>query len=270
MGRQVLRVILVELTNACNMVCHHCPRQYMKREIGYMPVDMFKEIVNISHRLTREFNFSFFGEPLLHPDFRECMEYVCGFPVAVTLNTNMVLADDEIRKLFCKLGVNHVRVGIDGSNAEVYGMMRNGEYFEVVESNLKSWLAKEHPPTRLVYTVTEINRTDQRPFLGKWTPLLGDRDHIMVKSMLSYGGKMQGPEIITHPCAEIGHRNLVVSWDRRVSPCHLDTDMELVIGDYTDLPELAQNFDIAEEKIRSCHGCQDGGVSLTKVVRRDI
>jgi MoaA/NifB/PqqE/SkfB family radical SAM enzyme len=267
MDTKKLKVLLVELTNDCNMVCRHCPRRYMKRKVGYMSVDLFKEIIDISHPLTAEVNFSFFGEPLLHPYFKECMEYVCQFPLKVTLNTNMTLADDGIRALLCELGVDEVRVGIDGSNRRMYGIMRDGRYFRAVEENLWYWLARKHPPTRLVYTVAQINKDDQGAFVDKWRPLLGSRDHILVKSMLSYGGKMQDSEIIEHPCVEIQRKNLVVSWDGRVSPCHLDTDMELVIGKYTDLPELIQNFGIAEEKIRSCPGCQDGGISQIKIIR---
>jgi len=73
-----LECVQIEITNCCNYKCANCPRsaELMTRPQGYMGMDLLKKIIDESFKVANFINFSFFGEPLLHPKFSEIMDYV--------------------------------------------------------------------------------------------------------------------------------------------------------------------------------------------------
>ena len=73
---------------------------------------------------------------------------------------------------------------------------------------------------------------------------------------------MKDPEIINHECNEMPRKNLVIAWDGKISPCHLDVEMDLVIGDANNnkLNEVYEN-NLIINKHSICNNCIDGGVS---------
>ena len=60
----------IELTNDCNSYCTYCPRKYMRYEIGYMSLKLYRRLIDeISTFHNRTLVLFRRGESLLHPEF---------------------------------------------------------------------------------------------------------------------------------------------------------------------------------------------------------
>lgn len=252
--------VQVELTNHCNYSCRFCPQSHRgkaapglapyDRERGFMDFDLFRSIVDQAASCAQELNFSFFGEQTLHPRFAEFFGYLKRRPedLRVVMNTNLSLVTSEIFSLFIDIGLDDLRLSIDAATSRTYDVVRpgggvlnldgapaTGDRFETICTKARHWFAlPDHVPTRHVFPVNSVNREEMQAFAERWLPLLGPRDMILFKNVLTYGGKVRDTMIQQCPCNVWEERMLTVAWDGRVTPCNLDTNMDLAIGSIRD------------------------------------
>lgn len=257
---RLLSSVQIELTNHCNYKCRFCPQsQWRKpefhqapfdRDKGYMDFDLFCRVVDEAGKIAREINFSFFGEPMMHPEFLRFMDYLAGRRAGcrIVMNTNLSYATRGHFEKLIDIGLAELRLSIDAATSEVYDLVRPGKYFvdldgsrgtrdrfETICEKAEYWFSlPTHRPTRHVFTVSSKNRSEIEGYVRRWLPLLGDHDVILTKNVLTYGGKIDDTLIHAHPCNVWDNRMLTVDWTGRVSPCNLDTNMDLTIGSVRD------------------------------------
>ncbi len=66
----------IEPTSFCNLKCVMCPNKDLdRRDKGYMPLELFRKIVDEAAGFIHEANLIHRGESLLHPDFFEMVRY---------------------------------------------------------------------------------------------------------------------------------------------------------------------------------------------------
>ena len=72
-----LKRVHIELTNIYNFQCVFCPKAQMKRPYGYMDVELAKRVINElkSNNICDKITFHIMGEPTLHPNFFEILDY---------------------------------------------------------------------------------------------------------------------------------------------------------------------------------------------------
>ncbi|MBN1674477.1 MAG: radical SAM protein [Kiritimatiellae bacterium] len=281
----------VELTNHCNYRCRFCPQSRWRQQAsgapynrakGYMDFDLYRRIIDEANQVALGVNFSFFGEPMMHPRFLDCMEYLNGRNPAlrVVMNTNLSLATQEIFTKLIEIRLDNLRLSIDAATPETYETVRpggrpvdlagrevDGNRFEAVCRKAEWWFSLcEHTPTRHVFTVNSCNRHEVKAFVERWLPLLGENDAVLTKSVLSYGGKVFDDLVRPNPCNVWDAGGLTVDWAGNVSPCNLDTNMDLAIGNveqstlktlresprYRELRRASNKGDIA-----ACWACVD-------------
>ena len=63
-----------------------------------MEYDLYKKLIDFASKHAALINFSFFGEPMLHPEFLRFMDYLKNRPstLSVVMNTNLTLATKEV------------------------------------------------------------------------------------------------------------------------------------------------------------------------------
>lgn len=284
--------IQVELTNCCNYRCRFCPQSLWReagaydapfdRPKGFMAFDLFRNVIDEAAHIAREVNFSFFGEPMMHPEFLRFMDYLKSRNprLRVVMNTNLSLATREIFSKLIEIELGDLRLSIDAATAETYEQVRPGRdcidldgkrgvdnRFETICRKAEYWFALPgHRPTRHVFTVNSINRFEMRCFVERWLPLLGENDIILTKNVLTYGGKVSDELIVENSCNVWDQRMLTVDWTGKVSPCNLDTNMDLAIGSIkeTSLLELYRSAKYQEirelskaQEINPCKMCVD-------------
>jgi radical SAM protein with 4Fe4S-binding SPASM domain len=96
--------ISIEITSHCNFNCIFCPNSKMKRKRGMMSGEMFRSIIDeiAKHHLTELISFHIMGEPLLHPDFFEFLEYAHEKGQRLHLISNISLINETNLKAILK------------------------------------------------------------------------------------------------------------------------------------------------------------------------
>lgn len=250
-----LRVDL-EFTNACNFKCPICPQSFTgdtvteagapyNRRTGLMAEDVFERAVEECERVAGWVELGFFGEQTLHRryfDYLDRLKHRRSF--ALELNTNLSLVTAETFDKWVEVGVDLVRLSIDAVTPEVFNRARPGQVrdldgnivdevdrMDAINAKVDHWLARaDHCPTRLVFVKSSHNVGERQLFVDRWRSRLGSEDVVLLKQMLSYGGKMSDPSVQAHRCNVWNERYLMIDWRGDLSPCNLDTNMDLVIG----------------------------------------
>jgi len=219
-----------------------------------MSFDMFKNILRQAENITREINFSFFGEPMIHPEFTKFMHYLKDRRpgLRVVMNTNLSLATKVIFEKLIEIKLDILKISIDAASSETYTVVRPGEmgldlegkrekndrFLSICEKAQYWFSLPDHTTTHHVFTVNSINISEVKAFAQKWLPLLGKKDKILFKNVLSYGGKVKDKLLLSHPCNVWDLKTLTIDWTGKVTPCNLDTNMDLAVGSIIDSPLL--------------------------------
>lgn len=82
--------LLFELTNKCNFHCVFCPSDSQKRELGAMNLDLIKRLYTEASekKLASVVNLHLMGEPTLHPNLIEILNYGASKNIKTDLVTN--------------------------------------------------------------------------------------------------------------------------------------------------------------------------------------
>ena len=80
----------VELASICDLACPHCSREYIVTPDKIMNIDLYRKIIDeISIMEVPSIKLNWRGEPLLHPNIFECIDYAKKKGILeVIINTN--------------------------------------------------------------------------------------------------------------------------------------------------------------------------------------
>jgi len=81
--------VLIEITSVCNFACTYCSSPFGERKKAHMPMDLFIHIANQLPGLTKQnIRMHVDGEPTMHPNFAEMVQYLNSKDFGVSLATN--------------------------------------------------------------------------------------------------------------------------------------------------------------------------------------
>ncbi len=157
-------IIIIAVTNVCDMACIHCAHPVMKKSAGYRAIYMdpavhtriVDEVARFKDRLW-VFRYAADGESLLHPQFLDFVEEAkAAGIVPVNLTTNaMSLTDDKMRRLL-RAPIDVIDVSLDAYSKDAYEQIRKKGKFDVVTENLRRLVALRNElgsPTRLMTSI---------------------------------------------------------------------------------------------------------------------
>lgn len=92
-----IKSIDIELTNSCNFKCSFCPYIDMERQKGMMSITLVKKLINeISEKkLSERVGMSQMGEPFLHPEIIDIVNYATERGINLHVITNGSLLSDK-------------------------------------------------------------------------------------------------------------------------------------------------------------------------------
>jgi radical SAM protein with 4Fe4S-binding SPASM domain len=130
--------VSIDLSNRCNLNCIHCRNNKTKiTELNYNKIiELINELENLEI-----FHLSFSGgEPFLHPEIYEILEYAqkLNFP-KITITTNCVFID---RSKISKLDRTKIRfaISLDGPK-DIHNLIRGKDVFDNVKENISYLVA---------------------------------------------------------------------------------------------------------------------------------
>lgn len=138
-------IVIVSVTNVCDMACIHCAHPVIKRDPGYHATFMSPEVHSRIVEQTRPhrdrlwvFRYASDGESVLNPRFLDMLEETkdAGIgPVDLTTNA-MALTDEKMRRLL-EAPIDVIDVSLDAYSKETYEKIRRRGKFDVVTRNLR-------------------------------------------------------------------------------------------------------------------------------------
>lgn len=141
------KMIVVSVSYVCNARCSHCPytnsqirRQYHK--FKFIQPDLFKKISDEAGEYGAYIRLTGGGEPLLHPQILELIEYAKSKGARIGLITNGSLLTPSTSNRLLSAETDMIEVSADAGDAETYAMIRVGLDFDKLVRNVRH-LVKE-------------------------------------------------------------------------------------------------------------------------------
>ncbi len=157
------KVIFIEVTNRCNLVCQTCPRTYFQREpLKSLSLTEFISIAEQFPQMQRVLLHGI-GEPLLNHDLPQIIKYLKNRNVEVIINSNGTLLTGKWQKDLIESGLDQYRCSIDGATNETYARIRGADLLPKLKKGLgglvqtKGDLGTENPRISIWCVATREN-----------------------------------------------------------------------------------------------------------------
>jgi len=154
---------IYEITPKCNIDCVYCYNIW-KKDANYQQKELnFDDIKNLFEKLIKETEIEGItitgGEPLLHENLFEIIDFFKQKNINVGLTTNGILLTDLLIDKLIKSGISYVEISLDSLNLENYKTLTNDNQLNKVKQSILNF--KKHNITLTVSTIiTKINLED--------------------------------------------------------------------------------------------------------------
>lgn len=240
-------MVFVEPTNICNISCVMCPQARMVRERGYMPLAIYKKLIENNYRFIQNLNLYLIGEPLLHPEIIEMIDYAVQFKIWTNIFTNATLIDKKLAEALVRSGLNVLTISFEGVEKRYEGI-RKGASFKQVMENIRQLMAIKRankggwPNIVVKFLNFNFSATELREFRSKikaagvnylWA--VPRHDWPSLKSQL-WEGANNGKY---YPCV-LPWSTLTVTWDGVVLGCCDDFNAGSPVGNIKETIDLSK------------------------------
>ncbi len=221
--------VIVDMTEVCNLACTHCPHPEFKQSEHYqarylapeLNAKMVDEVRQHGAGLTQYIRYTAEGEPLVHPECYDMIEYaVKQSGVLVSLTTNgTILNEKRIRKLL-EAGLDLIDISIDAFLSETYSKIRVSGDLEVTRSNVINMirLAKKYSKnTKVVVSfIEQPDNIGQSEEFEKFWYAQGAH-YVVIRRLHSGAGAVVNiANIIRKQSAAIERKPCLYPWERIV------------------------------------------------------
>jgi MoaA/NifB/PqqE/SkfB family radical SAM enzyme len=221
--------ILVDLTEVCNLRCTHCPHPEFKQSEHYaaryvdpeLNAKMVDEVKAHGQGITQYIRYASNGEPLVHPNAYEMIEYAAlNSGVYVTLTTNGTIMNERRTQRLLNSNVHMIDISIDAYSPETYAKIRVGGNLNVTRSNvlnLISWIRESKTNTKVVVSYVEQpqNQHETADFEAFWKD--HGADYVVIRRLHSCSGaKTDLAEIRRDNNSKTNRRPCLYPWERIV------------------------------------------------------
>ena len=155
------RRLVLELTNACNLNCIMCGRNESSFTKNFFDISyLYRLEPALSY--VEEVTLFGWGEPTIHPRFKDILEFLNNFPVKKYFVTNGTTLH-KIEDLLFYFKVDIMAVSLDGACETTNDKIRRGGSFNKIVSSLKKIAAKKrenrlnYPYINFVMTLMKSN-----------------------------------------------------------------------------------------------------------------
>lgn len=225
----------IEPTNHCNLSCICCSREKMKRDKGYMDLDLFRKIIDEASGIgVKRVHLYLHGEPLLHPRVVEMIKHLKTKGLGITIATNGMLLDRKKSELMLLSGMDsadYLTFSILGYSKEVHEkIMRGASHYQVVKNLLDFLeLRRNHringPIIETVFYEMRENEHEKDQFNKRWQGVV---DHVRINGRISEQfssryDKKTSISIRNKACRNLWQR-MTVFWNGDVTLCIADLD----------------------------------------------
>jgi MoaA/NifB/PqqE/SkfB family radical SAM enzyme len=233
-------VYWIDIIRECNLRCVMCPQsEGLAPRPARMPLAAFRQIIDDiceNHPLVKLY---LSGEPLLHEDLFEMIEYAASRGCSTMIHTNAAALTEAMSRKILSSPLAFLSFSFDGGSAEVYEHLRPPAQFAAVRDNIRRYLELRRAGGGGPHTTVEIIRmreTDHllQDFVREW--MAAGADDVHVAAYLTWHGLVENRRVESRPescgykpCAAPFRYGCILS-DGTVVPCCLDVNGSLPLG----------------------------------------
>ncbi len=156
----------ISLTSICNLKCAYCSQYDGDKKL--IPVQFYKNLIDVLAELGIEKIRFTGGEPLLNPNIVELVKYAKSKPSVkdIAITTNGVLFDKYLDELIDS-GLTRINLSLDTTSKEIYEDLTGQDKLDVVLENIKKARSKGlkvKVNTVLIKGVTDVEITELLEF----------------------------------------------------------------------------------------------------------
>ena len=239
--------VYIEITNRCNLTCDFC--HGTKRPLGTMPPEDFRRIAEKLRGETSYLYLHVLGEPLLHPQLKELLAIAGELGFRVCLVTNGTLLHKRREELLAAKSLHKVSVSLhsfegNGGAGDLPAYLQ--QVWDVclplsergVLCALRLW--NEGTAPRLNGAVEAfLSRRIGRDVESLPRDARGNRTlrpNLFLERAERFGWPdLNAPESGANFCHGFS-RQLAVLWDGTVTPCCLDSEGDIPLGNLLSQP----------------------------------
>lgn len=285
-----------EPTTSCNLRCPECPSglRSFTRPTGMLSDKLYKNTIDELTETLLYLLFYFQGEPYLHPQFLELVNYASSKKIYTATSTNAHYLTSKNARKTVESGLDRLIISIDGTTQETYEAYRVGGSLDKVVEGAKQvvhWkraLKSKTPHVIFQFLVVKPNehqladvrklaksigvddvlfKTAQIYDFEGGSPFIPEQDKYSRYSVNGDGTYKIKNKLLDH-CWKMWH-SCVVTWDGQVVPCCFDKDAHHVMGNlsntsFSDLWKgtayevFRQKLIVSRSNIEMCQNCTEG------------
>lgn len=240
----------LEPTGQCNLSCVVCPNSVLedKKNITYMPLGLFKKIIDETSEFIGAAFLFLGGESFLHKDIFKMIRYAREKGIRPLIHTNAtVLTPRYIDQIF-ESELDYISFSFDGYTKEQYEKVRVGAKYDKTITNILNFLKKKKElKSKKPYTVLQTLITDADTYvpgndqekafhdLFKGLPI----DEVNIRYPHNWGNTLNETEQYKpkelnqenySPCSYLWASMSILA-NGKVVPCCFDFEGDCVIGD---------------------------------------
>ncbi|MCE5328988.1 radical SAM protein [bacterium] len=239
----------IETSARCNLQCRLCVNKDMPVNMkGDMDFNLYKKIIDEVKDYVFEINLFHRGEPLLHPQIIEMIEYAGKNNIKTSLHTNGVLLNHELSGRLIASGLNMISFSFDGYTKATYEKNRVGAVYENTLKNIIDFLKiKKELNSVKPFTSLQVMEFDEeistkqfliqkREFTKNFINL--PLNKFIIRTPHNWGGLLDIASAAKAEKNKIKLMNCTFPWyaltifyDGKVYPCPQDFYGELQVGD---------------------------------------
>ncbi len=285
-----------EPTTACNLRCPECPSglRNFTRPTGMLSGELFKQTIDELRSTLIYLTFYFQGEPYLHPQFLELVQYAQARKIYTATSTNAHYLNEEKARATVESGLDRLIVSIDGTDQDTYSAYRVGGKLEKVlegTRNILYWkqqLKSSTPHVIFQFLVVKPNQHQIEEVKALGNQLGVDEVRFKTAQIYDYkqgsdlmptldrfnryrrqaDGSYQIKNQLLNHCWKMWH-SCVITWDGLVVPCCFDKDAHHRLGSVQQQSfreiwqgEAYQDFRArllqSRSQIDMCQNCTEG------------
>ncbi|MEW6396563.1 MULTISPECIES: radical SAM/SPASM domain-containing protein [unclassified Afipia] len=227
------QTVMIETTSTCNLDCPICPARrsenIIERANKQIKLEDVRRIVDLTRDMTESYCLNMWGEPLLHKEFREILEYVSSAGKRIWFSSNLNYSP-RLAEMLTEFPLLNIICSLDGWDTESYAEYRWGGRFDVVRKNL-AILAKGKCKIYPQYLVTpndpEMELRKQR-FVDFVKTVVGSTENVYFKNKQI--DIRNDPGVIAPGRCSSMYAGLYFNSDGCLQPCCTNVRSDLFMG----------------------------------------
>ncbi len=276
----------VEPTNVCNHDCIMCAPKSERGKPGYMSMDLWRRIVDnlFANGFMPPTTLIGRGEPLLHRQIVDIVNYGSQHNVPCFIITNGVLLDESMARGLLDAGVKKLQVSLNAHTEETHRIISRRDTFATVMANIHSLLETidkggYNCHVSVMACDFDLTRNEIEDFKAYWTPRV---DRVFTTEVYAIQGHSRYADtarsrknlLDDHPGCMVPWYFIGARWDGTLTPCPFDFEEHFVIGNAGDPGydmmsvwnqedcrqfrrcHLQRDFTFTDEKDYPCRSCE--------------